>query len=231
MGFLNNKAKDGFEASAELIVLAGKEFGRSSQSSRFKYAGVKAKSQMMSAHSIPQKISSRPNFLMSFLNVASGHGFYDAERLELVERLQDQIKQSIERGSLIPFVQSERPFGDMSNYRKLMGILQDFLLRFMEMRKAIVDLDSSTDTEIGRFRVDISTATKSVLKRIANVLRALALAPSDRSNLTRLREELAAEMEICRTFVEDARKRHFGYFLFFLARVFVVVKSRMFSAQ
>jgi hypothetical protein len=88
---------DGFESMAKLLEMVGKEFSRSAQSRRFKLAGRKAKKEFLS-QSIPVKIASQPDFLSSFVQTASGHGFFTAERLELVEYLQDKIQQCFDRG-------------------------------------------------------------------------------------------------------------------------------------
>ena len=211
---LDDALQEGFASAAELVKLVGKEFARSAQSSKFVHAGLKAQSQVRLNGALPRKIASRPNFLSSFVNIASGHGFYTADRLERVEYLQETLKQALEKGLLLPFVQAERPLGDLSKYRLLLNMLRDMYLRVLEMRKAVVDLDVSTDSEIGRYRVTIGPAMRGLVASLGKALQCVAALPRSgaegHAHFVQCQAELSAQMEKTRDLVQEGRKAHFG---------------------
>ncbi len=196
-----------------LLTMVHKEFARSHESKRFTHAPLRAHRSMMSTKSIPSKIAAEPKFLRSYVQAASGHGFHSADRLERADALQDAAQQSLDRLAMLPFLQAERPLGDLGNYAKCGAMLRDVLARALEMREAVPDLQPHADTRINRYRVELAPVFRTLTRHVCETVESAGKAASDKEALGRLKEQqqqLTAVMEATRLAVQETRDRHFG---------------------
>ena len=203
-GAIDGRLKKALLSLSELLSSASQEFSEIGHAER--------RAKATAAQRVKSENSARtlsPERMKSFLSIVAHEGFRSADLLEKVDYHQAAMEESLnEISGLLPFLQSERPFGVLNNYAVITARLRDISIRWQQLRLGFRTMTTSP------FRSAISAQVREMIEASQRVLELMILLPNGddkvRGKLTKAQELLREIMIETRGYVTEMRERFFG---------------------